>query len=101
MNKLLTLLVLFVGFQASAQELNKKKQDRLVKVVRSGRAKEISVYDILAGDVIHLEPGDMVPVDGILIEGFDVKCDESQATGESDIIKKHAADVVFNAIHMS
>ena len=27
MNKLLTLLVLFLGFQASAQELNKKKQD--------------------------------------------------------------------------
>ncbi|KAK0385252.1 hypothetical protein NLU13_7728 [Sarocladium strictum] len=78
--------------------LNKKKQDRDVKVVRSGKTMEISVYDILVGDVIHLEPGDLVPVDGVLIEGFNVKCDESQATGESDIIRKRDADDVYNAI---
>jgi Ca2+-transporting ATPase len=59
---------------------------------------EISVYDILVGDIIHLEPGDLVPVDGILVEGFNVKCDESQATGESDIIRKRDADDVYNAI---
>ncbi|KAL1837821.1 hypothetical protein VTJ49DRAFT_3368 [Mycothermus thermophilus] len=79
-------------------KLNKKKQDRLVKAIRSGKPVEISVYDILAGDVLLLEPGDMVPVDGILIEGFGVKCDESQATGESDVIRKRAADEVFAAI---
>jgi Ca2+-transporting ATPase len=79
-------------------KLNKKKQDRLVKAVRSGKTVEISVFDILAGDVLLLEPGDMVPVDGILIEGFSVKCDESQATGESDIIRKRPADEVFAAI---
>ncbi|PNH38690.1 hypothetical protein VD0004_g8145 [Verticillium dahliae] len=79
-------------------KLNKKKQDRDVKVVRSGKIMEISVYDILVGDVVHLEPGDLVPVDGLLIEGFNVKCDESQATGESDIIKKKAAADVFAAI---
>ncbi|KAI6769047.1 hypothetical protein HG531_010151 [Fusarium graminearum] len=79
-------------------KLNKKKQDRLVKVIRSGKTIELSVFDILAGDVVHLEPGDLVPVDGILIEGFNVKCDESQATGESDIIRKQAAEVVYNAI---
>ncbi|KAL2150881.1 hypothetical protein VTH82DRAFT_7444 [Thermothelomyces myriococcoides] len=78
--------------------LNKKKQDRLVKAVRSGKTVEISVFDILAGDVLLLEPGDMVPVDGILIEGFDVRCDESQATGESDIIRKKSADEVYAAI---
>ncbi|KAK4249517.1 hypothetical protein C7999DRAFT_12641 [Corynascus novoguineensis] len=78
--------------------LNKKKQDRLVKAVRSGKTVEISVFDIMAGDVLLLEPGDMIPVDGILIEGFSVKCDESQATGESDIIRKRPADEVFAAI---
>jgi len=98
------VIVVIVGslndYQKERQfaRLNRKKQDRLIKVIRSGKAQEISVFDILAGDVIHLEPGDMVPVDGILIEGFDVKCDESQATGESDVIKKQAADTVFNAI---
>lgn len=79
-------------------KLNKKKQDRNVKVVRSGKTFEMSVFDILAGDVIHLEPGDLVPVDGILIEGFNVKCDESQATGESDVIRKRPADEVYDAI---
>jgi Ca2+-transporting ATPase len=98
------VIVVLVGslndYQKERQfaKLNKKKQDRLVKATRSGKTIEISVFDILVGDVLHLEPGDMIPVDGILIEGFNVKCDESQATGESDIIKKKAADEVFAAI---
>ncbi|KAI0836337.1 calcium-translocating P-type ATPase [Hypoxylon sp. FL0890] len=78
--------------------LNKKKEDRLVKVIRSGKTVEVSVFDLMAGDVVHLEPGDLIPVDGILIQGFNVKCDESQATGESDIIRKRPADEVFAAI---
>ncbi|GAB1315925.1 plasma membrane calcium [Madurella fahalii] len=98
------VIVVLVGslndFQKERQfaKLNRKKQDRLVRVVRSGKTIEISVYDILVGDVVHLEPGDLIPVDGILIEGFNVKCDESQATGESDIIRKRSADEVFAAI---
>jgi Ca2+-transporting ATPase len=79
-------------------KLNRKKQDRLVKAIRSGKTVEISVFDILTGDVIHLEPGDLIPVDGVLIQGFNVKCDESQATGESDIIRKRPSDEVFAAI---
>ncbi|WEW55835.1 plasma membrane calcium [Emydomyces testavorans] len=79
-------------------KLNKKKEDRKVKVIRSGKSIEISVYDILAGDVMHLEPGDMVPVDGIFIEGHNVKCDESSATGESDLLRKTAGDEVYRAI---
>ncbi|KAJ5702711.1 ATPase P-type K/Mg/Cd/Cu/Zn/Na/Ca/Na/H-transporter [Penicillium malachiteum] len=79
-------------------KLNKKKENRLVKVVRSGKTVEISIHDIAVGDVMHLEPGDMVPVDGILIEGHDVKCDESSATGESDILRKTPGDDVYRAI---
>ncbi|EOO03676.1 putative calcium-translocating p-type atpase protein [Phaeoacremonium minimum UCRPA7] len=98
------LIVVLVGslndYQKERQfaKLNKKKQDRDVKVIRSGKTMELSIFDILVGDVVHLEPGDMIPVDGILIQGFNVKCDESQATGESDIIKKRPADDVFTAI---
>ncbi|KAL1875860.1 plasma membrane calcium [Diaporthe australafricana] len=98
------VIVVMVGslndFQKERQfaKLNKKKQDRVVKVVRSGKTIELSVFDILVGDMLHLEPGDMIPVDGILIEGFNVKCDESQATGESDVIRKRPADEVYAAI---
>ncbi|KAI0396608.1 putative calcium P-type ATPase [Xylariaceae sp. FL0594] len=79
-------------------QLNRKKSDRTVKAVRSGKTVEISVFDIMAGDVLHLEPGDLIPVDGVLIEGSNVKCDESQATGESNVIQKRSADDVFAAI---
>lgn len=79
-------------------KLNKKKEDRVVKVIRSGKTRELSVYDVLVGDVVHLEPGDMVPVDGILISGHGIKCDESSATGESDLLKKTAGDEAFRAI---
>ncbi|KAF2083154.1 calcium-translocating P-type ATPase [Saccharata proteae CBS 121410] len=79
-------------------KLNKKKSDREVKVVRSGTTMEVSVYDVLVGDVMLLEPGDMVPVDGIFIEGHGVKCDESSATGESDLMRKTPADDVYRAM---
>lgn len=98
------VIVVIVGslndYQKERQfaKLNKKKQSRDVKVVRSGKTIELSVFDILVGDVIHLEPGDMIPVDGVLIQGHNVKCDESQATGESDIIRKRPADEVMAAI---
>jgi P-type Ca2+ transporter type 2C len=35
-----------------------------------------------------LETGDIIPADGILLDGFDVECDESSTTGESDLIEK-------------
>lgn len=48
----------------------------------------VSIFDITVGDVLHLEPGDSIPADGVLISGHGVKCDESSATGESDQMKK-------------
>ncbi|KAJ9212385.1 hypothetical protein DTO166G4_6016 [Paecilomyces variotii] len=98
------LIVVIVGavndWQKERQfvKLNKKKEDRHVKVIRSGKTVEISVFDVLVGDVVHLEPGDLVPVDGIFIEGHNLKCDESSATGESDMLRKHSADDVYRAI---
>ncbi|KAJ5450061.1 Calcium-transporting ATPase 2 [Penicillium daleae] len=79
-------------------KLNKKKENRLVQIIRSGKTIEISVHDVLVGDVMHLEPGDLVPVDGILIAGHNVKCDESSATGESDLMRKTPGDEVYRAI---
>jgi Ca2+-transporting ATPase len=45
-----------------------------------------------------MEPGDVIPVDGIFIEGHDVKCDESSATGESDAIRKTPSAMVMKAL---
>lgn len=84
--------------QRSFNRLNQKNNDRTVKVIRSGKSAEVSVFDIMVGDVMHLFAGDLVPVDGIFIKGHGVKCDESSATGESDLLKKTAADEVFAAL---
>lgn len=56
---------------------------------------EINVYDLLVGDLVHMEPGDLLPADGIFVSGHNVKCDESSATGESDQMKKTPAAEVM------
>ncbi|TEA13833.1 Calcium-transporting ATPase 2 [Colletotrichum sidae] len=84
--------------QRQFNALNKRNNDRTVKVIRSGKSVEVSVFDLVVGDVMHLYSGDMVPVDGIFIDGHSVKCDESSATGESDLLKKVPADEVFDAL---
>ncbi|KAH7020583.1 hypothetical protein EDB80DRAFT_821723 [Ilyonectria destructans] len=77
-------------------KLNTKKDDRQVKVLRSGKEMLIHINQVLVGDVLYLEPGDMVPVDGIFIDGHNVKCDESSATGESDALKKTSGINMFD-----
>ena len=68
--------------------LNDKKEERGVKVIRSGDERIIDVKELLVGDIALLEPGEIIPCDGVFISGHNVKCDESGATGESDAIKK-------------
>lgn len=48
--------------------------------------------------MLHLEPGDAIPADGIFISGHGVKCDESSATGESDQMKKTGGQEVWQQI---
>jgi len=79
-------------------KLNKKKEDREVKVVRSGKTQEVDIAAVFVGDLLLVEPGDILPVDGIFVTGHGVKCDESSATGESDVLKKTPADVVYRAM---
>lgn len=84
--------------EAAFAKLNAKKKQRDIKVTRSGKTVMISIYDVLAGDIIHFEPGDIIPVDEIFIDGSDVKCDESSATGESDAMRKTPGALVTKAL---
>eukprot|EP01137_Pigoraptor_chileana_P027909 Opistho-2@11125 len=70
------------------RRLNAVKEDIMIKVIRDGRPTEVSTFDLCVGDVIRLEVGDVLTVDGVFIEGNDLKLDESSMTGESDLIKK-------------
>ncbi|KAG6705928.1 hypothetical protein I3842_07G201500 [Carya illinoinensis] len=70
------------------QNLNKEKRNIHMEVIRGGRRIEISIYDIVVGDVVLLNIGNQVPADGILISGHSLAVDESSMTGESKIVHK-------------
>lgn len=46
------------------------------------------IQEVVVGDIALLEPGEIIPCDGVFLRGHNVKCDESVATGETDTIKK-------------
>lgn len=79
-------------------KLNKIKEDRTVTVTRSGTLIHVPIDSILVGDLVRLEAGDVLPADGIVVSGHSIVCDESSATGESDQLRKTAADVAWKAI---
>ncbi|KAL3312457.1 ATPase, Ca transporting, plasma membrane [Cichlidogyrus casuarinus] len=49
---------------------------------------QITVKDIVVGDICMVKYGDLIPADGVLIQSNDLKLDESALTGESDLVKK-------------
>ena len=58
------------------------------RVIRNGVPSEMPSDDILVGDLINIMIGDIMPADLLLVDGNDVKVDESSLTGESDTLKK-------------
>ncbi|KZL82500.1 calcium-translocating p-type atpase [Colletotrichum incanum] len=69
-------------------KLIERKEQRDVKVVRSGKTQNISVYDVQVGDIMHIETGDVVAVDGVLVQGSGIQVDESSLSGESELVHK-------------
>ncbi|KAI0497033.1 hypothetical protein KFK09_023361 [Dendrobium nobile] len=70
------------------QNLNEEKRNIHLEVIRGGRRVEISIFDIVVGDLVPLKIGDQVPADGVLISGHSLAVDESSLTGESKIVHK-------------
>ncbi len=60
-----------------------------VKVRRGAHTLEISARELVPGDVVKLETGDLVPADGRLLESVNLKIQEAALTGESDAVTKH------------
>ncbi|MCL2280404.1 HAD-IC family P-type ATPase [Candidatus Saccharibacteria bacterium] len=64
----------------------------LVMVIRDGRSQEITVEDVVQGDLIKLRLGDQVVADGQILDSQELEIDESLLTGESDPITKNIGD---------
>lgn len=77
-------------------KLNAKKEDRQIVVFRSGEKHFISILELLVGDIVTVETGDVVPGDSLLVSG-ECECDESSLTGETDTVSKVPADVAEKA----
>uniref|UniRef100_UPI0037E70BE2 plasma membrane calcium-transporting ATPase 2 isoform X2 n=1 Tax=Semicossyphus pulcher TaxID=241346 RepID=UPI0037E70BE2 len=64
------------------------EQEQKFQVVRGSQVIQLPVADIVVGDIAQVKYGDLLPADGVLIQGNDVKIDESSLTGESDHVRK-------------
>lgn len=65
-------------------------------ILREGKEVEVSMDEVLVGDVMIVRPGAKIPTDGLVIEG-ESGVDESMATGESMPIQKKSGDTVIGA----
>jgi len=71
-------------------------QPKTALVIHEGEQREIPVEEVQVGDLILVRPGDRVPVDGIVRQGYS-SVDESMITGESIPVEKKVGDEVIGA----
>ncbi|MBI3243179.1 MAG: copper-translocating P-type ATPase [Chloroflexi bacterium] len=71
-----------------------KLQPKIARVIRDGREEEIPADEVEIDDLILVRPGESIPVDGAVIEGYSA-VDESMLTGESLPVEKKAGDNVI------
>lgn len=74
--------------QKAADALSKISEDIEVKVLRDGVITRISKSELVPGDIVFVETGDMVPADGRLVDALNLKVREDMLTGEADDVKK-------------
>lgn len=71
-------------------------QPKTARILRDGREIDVPVEDVEIGDIVLVRPGEKIPVDGVLKEGYS-SLDESMVTGESIPVEKKAGDTVIGA----
>ena len=97
---IILVIVLINGAISISQEDNaekaldalRKMSAPLAKVLRNGALKRLETTQLVPGDIIFLEAGDLVPADARILDCAGLKADESSMTGESVPVSKQAAD---------
>jgi len=100
-------IIIFILLGRYLETLTKGKTSEAIKklmgiaakeatVIRNGREKKIPIAEVAVGDVILVKPGEKIPVDGIVTEGYS-GVDEKAITGESVPVEKKKGDLVIGA----
>ena len=70
------------------RKLSAKTAEVSCTVIRDGKEHEVSIYDLVVGDLMRVKTGMIIPADGLIVKANGLKIDESSKTGESDLVKK-------------
>lgn len=106
----LSLLIIFLNIFAVAleqykEERNFKELRKLnfgtARVIRDGRTMRIPFEELVVGDIVIVEQGQLVPADMRIIESNDLKIDECSVTGESFISEKYESKIDDNELTLS
>ena len=97
-------VLLFNSVIGAVQEIRAKRtleQIQLLyqpkaRVIRDGKEQEIAPTELVVDDIVLIGPGDQILVDGTVVGDGQMNVDESQLTGESDLIRKQEGDQLFS-----
>lgn len=98
------ILVLLNAVVGIVQEIRAKRQlDRIsllartkIVVIREGSEVGVDPTELVVGDILIVQAGDQLPVDGRIVDEGKIEVDESNLTGESDLIQKNSNDDVLS-----
>ncbi|HPP78433.1 calcium-translocating P-type ATPase, PMCA-type [Methanospirillum sp.] len=100
---LATTIAFLTEFKSNREfdALHAMRDDTAVKVIRNGSPSSIPMRDVVVGDIVLLEAGDMVPADGYLLDASETEVDESAFTGESEPIRKVVSDTLLKGSYIT
>ncbi len=100
---IITLILLGKSLELSAKGKTSEAIKKLMglraktaRVIREGKQTDIPVEDVEVGDIVVVRPGEKIPVDGVITEGYS-SVDESMLTGESIPAEKKEGDEVVGS----
>ncbi len=91
-------------FFGMIQEFNAKRQldqlaalaEQTVRCLRDGEWVDVPMRGVVLDEIIRIEPGDRLVVDGVVLRADSLEMDESHLTGESDAVSKAPEDAVLS-----
>ena len=100
------MIIAFVMLGKYLETLSKGKASAAIKklvnfqakkanIIRNGEIVEIDINEVSKGDIVFIKPGEKIPVDGTIIEGYST-IDEAMITGESIPVEKLENDKVYS-----